>query len=93
VEAAMTKPPCAGWVPPKSELMEIELKKKSGGDIIIQEHVKTEAEIQAKLEQDRGWVRSLNAKLIDRNIARLMEDSSNGSDWLKSEIKRSGGRL
>jgi hypothetical protein len=49
--------------------------------------------VQAELEQKRGWVRNLNANLIDKNITRLIEDCSNGSSWLKSEIKRSDGRL
>lgn len=45
------------------------------------------------MESERGWIRNLNSKLIDTGIATLIKNSSNGSEWLKEEIRRSDNRL
>lgn len=45
------------------------------------------------MENDRSWIRQVNTKLYDAKIKKLINDSSNGADLLKNEIKNSDNRL
>jgi hypothetical protein len=43
---------------------------------------KTEPELQADLEEERSWVRNVNNKLYDEKLKKLIQDSSNGYNFL-----------
>lgn len=64
------KVPVAGWIVPKCEKMEEEVihKRKETKNVVHEVVVPSEAENQAKLEQERGYIRNLNSKLIDNKI-------------------------
>jgi hypothetical protein len=83
----------AGWIKPTCEKMEEAIRIKN----LLEAQEKfvsiSEADLQAKLESERGWIRNLNSKLIDTGIATLIKNSGNGSEWLKEEIRRSDNRV
>lgn len=54
---------------------------------------KTDIEIQSEVENSRGWIRNFNSKLYDSKLTQLIQDSSNGAEVLKNEIKLSDNRL
>lgn len=65
--------------------MEEETRKhKQNQDAFVKD--KTEVDLQADLEHNRGWLRNFNSKLYDNALTRLIQDSSNGIDVLKTEV-------
>ena len=81
-----------GHIRPKCEQLEHEMKEHMN-ELAMQVRQKTEVEIQAEQENDRSWIRALNTKLYDSKIQKQINDSSNGSQMLKNEIKNSDNRL
>jgi hypothetical protein len=70
-----------GYVKPRCEALEREMYE-SRQELNSLIRPKTEIEIQADTEKDRGWIRSLNSKLYDHKINQMIQDSSNGAEVL-----------
>ena len=69
----------AGWIKPTCEKMEEAINKIRNLEEVKKMEDISEADLQAKLESERGWIRNLNSKLIDSGLATLIKNSSNGS--------------
>ena len=64
-----------------------EIKEKIEQKDADEDSKKSEVETQSELEKSRGWIRNINSRLVDNKLKRMIQESSNGNDILKTEIK------